>query len=800
MSESHSSKDNFDISTSQLRAFRALFVAREDAYAILQDERPAAVRKNFSDEVLAAHLAGEYRAGTYLIRPDGKTPFLVFDIDVQQTSLVKRIVKRLHRRSVTAYVERSKSKGHHIWIFFDKPVKAAEARRFAKLVLQGLDVSKIEVFPKQDAVKEGGLGNCIWLPMFGRDVSEGRTVFVDRHFAPLDDQWFFLESIRRTPRKVIIEMSQDAELGENGLGRRTILKSAPITEGERNITLTRLAGAIRHQGGTKDAIFAALLKQNRECCRPPLSENEVESIAASVSKYPPTGRRKDGKPIDMIIRELKDEGLILFHSPDHDAYVRVKHEDHSETWRAADKPFRQYVASRFYNKFGTSPRSQDLNDVIGVLEGDALYGAPQRDVFLRSAEHDGAIYLDLCNSKWQVVEITKRGWRVISESPVNFRRARGMLALPAPQNGASIAELRSFLNVEHQDDLVLVASWLVAALRPRGPYPVLVLQGEAGSAKSTAMRALRDLIDPNTAPLRSEPRGTQDLMIAARNSWCIAFDNVSSLPHRLSDDLCRLATGGGFSTRQLFTDSDEMLIDATRPLILNGIDAVVRRGDLLDRSLVTYLPVIPDRERKSEKTFWEQFRRSQPMLLGALLDAVSCALRRLESVKLPKLPRMADFAQWAAAAEVGFGWDEGTFMRAYDSNRRVANALSLEASPIVAPLKRLFAARNSWRGTAARLLERLSGHAGDEHLQQRGWPKNAQTVSIELRRIAPNLRASGFDVQLGEKTSGIRSKRIITIKRIAQGREFSRTREYDPDENQPRSIVRVPRPFRFPRS
>ena len=112
---------------------------------------------------------------------------------------------------------------------------------------------------------------------------------------------------------------------------------------------------------------------------------------------------------------------------------------------------------------------------------------------------------------------------------------------------------------------MLLAAWLVAAFRPHGPYPILVLHGEQGSAKSTTARVLRALLDPNTAPLRGEPRDLRDVMIAASNGWIISFDNLSRIPHWLSDALCRLATGGGFSTRELYTDSEEVLFDAQRP-------------------------------------------------------------------------------------------------------------------------------------------------------------------------------------------------------------------------------------------
>lgn len=216
-------------------------------------------------------------------------------VDVQKKKLVRRILKRLRKRKVKAYVERSKSKGFHIWIFFDKPLRAVKARQFAKLVLHGLDVSKIEVFPKQDEVREGGLGNCIWLPLFGRDVSEDRTVFLDKHFALLDKQWPFLQSIRRTPRKIILRACRAVVPESAQLRDLSKLIAGRITEGTRNNTLTRIAGALRNQGVTESTILVALREENQRRCEPPLTDKEVESIAVSVSKYPPGKHVDSGK-------------------------------------------------------------------------------------------------------------------------------------------------------------------------------------------------------------------------------------------------------------------------------------------------------------------------------------------------------------------------------------------------------------------------------------------------------------------------------------------------------------------------
>src|SRR5260221_11492572 len=147
---------------------------------------------------------------------------------------------------------------------------------------------------------------------------------------------------------------------------------------------------------------------------------------------------------------------------------------------------------------------------------------------------------------WRAVEIDPTGWRVNDIPPVRFRRAAGMQPLPMPVPGGSVETLRSFLNVKSGSHFILVVAWALAVLRNRGPYPVLVLSGEQGSAKATLTAILRALLDPNTAPLRALPREDRDLFIAARNGHVLAYDNVSALPAWISDTLCRLATGGGF--------------------------------------------------------------------------------------------------------------------------------------------------------------------------------------------------------------------------------------------------------------
>jgi hypothetical protein len=438
------------------------------------------------------------------------------------------------------------------------------------------------------------------------------------------------------------------------------------------------------------------------------------------------------------------------------AYATIQVEDHSENHPINGKAFRAWLARQFWLTFKKVPGAQAIQDALNVLSGKSQYEGEPRTAFVRVAEYESAIYLDLANEDWQIVKVTARGWELVHDAPVMFIRKRGMQPLPQPARGGSVNELRRFINVKDDHDFILIVACLVAALRGRGPFPVQAIYGEQGSCKSTAQRMQRALVDPNKSPLRSEPKEPRDLMIAASNSLFVAFDNLSNVPTWLSDALCRLSTGGGFSTRELYTDADEIIFDAMRPVMFNGITDVATRPDLLDRSVLVTLTPISETERKPEDELWRDFHQAQPRILGALLDAVAAGLANADSVKLDRLPRMADFAKWVTACEPGLEWERGTFMRAYVGNRATANESAIEGSAIGAPLVNLIEQRGAFTGTSKELMEELEDmlpkDKGGNAKLPTGWPKSPKAFSGELRRVAPNLRAAGINVTFGSRT------------------------------------------------
>lgn len=480
-----------------------------------------------------------------------------------------------------------------------------------------------------------------------------------------------------------------------------------------------------------------------------------QDLAAALEREAAAGKGDGGRvtQADMLTRLAL--GADLFHTPgghDSEAYATFAVGDHKETWRIGSNGFRRWLSRLYYAETNRAPGAEAIQEAVNVLAGEATFNRPEIPVAVRLAEHGGAIYLDLADAEWRAVEITAAGGRVVTDCPVRFVRKRGMLPLPVPVAGGSVDELRSLVNLPDDAGWRLFAAWLLAALRLDRPFPILAVNGEQGSAKSTLCKMARALIDPNVAPLRRPPGDERDLAIAAGNGWLVAYDNLSGVPPWLSDALCTLATGGGFGTRELYSDDDEKLFYAMRPILVNGIEEVATRPDLLDRSIILTLPTIPDEERQDEEELWRRFDELRSRILGALLSAVSAAMRNRPAVRLASKPRMADFALWVVAAEPALGWPAGSFLATYTANREGANAVALESSVVVPPILALVEREGTWHGTVKALLAELNKVADEQTRAERDWPKSPQGLGGKLRRLAPALRRAGVNVVFHERT------------------------------------------------
>jgi hypothetical protein len=403
--------------------------------------------------------------------------------------------------------------------------------------------------------------------------------------------------------------------------------------------------------------------------------------------------------------------------------------------RGSRASLRAELAKEYRRRTGKIAPQQALADALLALEGEAQEAEPER-VYLRVAEYEGAVWIDLGDAAATVVVVRAEGWTVASASPILFRRSALTGAMPVPERGGDWGELWELLNVA-EEDRPLVKGWLVAALgAPEIPHPALALFGEQGTGKSTASRLLIDVVDPSAVPLRKPPKDQESWVTAAAGSWVVGLDNLSTVPDWFSDSLSRAVTGDGDVRRALYTDGGLSVFSFRRVLLLNGIDLGGLLGDLTERLLVVELRTIPDGERRTESELNTAWRAARPRILGLLLDAVAGMAGVLPSVRLDTSPRMADFARVLAAL------DEGGLGRYMEQSRTMA-ADSLAGQPfIVAMMDNLPA---QFEGTAAELRAAVTPSENGRLVPPRGWP-TARAVTGLLKRNAPALRKQGWQV------------------------------------------------------
>jgi putative DNA primase/helicase len=397
------------------------------------------------------------------------------------------------------------------------------------------------------------------------------------------------------------------------------------------------------------------------------------------------------------------------------------------------------------------------------------FGKKVKD-YIRVGGTVGDLYLDCANDTNDSWHITADGISRMAGGPshIRFTRGAGMLPLVEPDLDCPPSMLpkllADFVDAD-ENTLMLLTAWLIGTIRPEGPYPVLIVNGEQGSGKSTCLRLLRRIIDPHALDMRTPPEDQRDLQAMVRNSFILAFDNVSYISNKMSDALCVISTGtGAQGGRALYTNAEESAVRVCRPVAINGIPDVVERGDLVDRSIQVNLPRISPNKRRDDYEFWQEFNGKSSQFLGSLMNAALEATRKYKGVTLVEKPRMSAFAVWAVATEQAMGWKPGKLMDVYKNNRNDAETQLLEFNGLASTLLRLMDEVDEFSGTYPELIGRCEMHLGPREK----LPQSSHAFAAELRRIKPALERQGIMFYNGGRSSEKGQKgrsRVSIVKR-----------------------------------
>ncbi len=448
---------------------------------------------------------------------------------------------------------------------------------------------------------------------------------------------------------------------------------------------------------------------------------------------------------DVMIELAMDAGDTFFHDELNEKYVAIESDGNPIVHKISSQDYKSFLVKRFFKETKKAPSKDSINQAVGVLEALAQYDGEMINVSKRCTERDNAIYYDLGDKNWTFIKITKDGWEIDNSGHILFTRRKTMKEQVMPEKYEDISIINKHYRFKTEEDKILHTVSTVTKFLNIG-NPIVVYHGEKGASKTTTMRMDRSIVDPSARDIISMPKSSTDLSLVLHNNYLPCFDNIDTISSEKSDILCTAATGGGFSRRKLYTDDEETIYEYKVPVILNGINVVATRPDLLDRSLLLGLERIPEDERKEESEVWKDFNDDKPKMLGAIFSTISKAMSIYPDVNLDKLGRMADFTRWGyAIAEVaGIGGEK--FLKAYLDNQSKANDEAVNSNPIAVAIIRLMETTQCFEGTPSKLLDTLTVIAEEEKIdiKSRRWVKEPNVLMRKLNELKSNLLLEGI--------------------------------------------------------
>ncbi len=528
-----------------------------------------------------------------------------------------------------------------------------------------------------------------------------------------------------------------------------------VIEGERNNSAASMAGKLLKRFPAKEWESEAwpLLQAWNDKNNPPLSAQELRLVFDSILQREADNKEAGGESArrgvaDILADITLSSGATLYLDQSSEPHITLP--DRSVVgFPIKGLTFKRWLSGKYWSEYNKGFSGEQFLKAVNSLEGRAFHEGQSIELFNRVAKIGSVIYYDLGDDA-RVVKITGSSWEIIDNCPVKFRRFNHQRAQVEPIQGGKLSDVLKYINLKSDNDRLLLLTYLVAIIIPDIPRVVLVNIGDQGAAKSTALRILRSLIDPSLSELLSPPSDIVELSQASNHHFCLYLDNLSYLKDDLSDALCRLATGIGFTKRKLYTDDDDILFNQKVAVGITGINLVAQKADLLDRCLILQYERIPEDQRTDEDEFWQKFNADKPAILGALFDTLSQVLKILSDFKLSKKPRMADYAKYGAAAAIALGYSADQFLKAFSENISRQNQAAIESSPTAQVVLQFMSDQNFWSGSSSELHQELKVLVEKLNLQiggSDGFPKSANWLWKRIMQVRPNLLERGISAQ-----------------------------------------------------
>ena len=495
---------------------------------------------------------------------------------------------------------------------------------------------------------------------------------------------------------------------------------------------------------------------------------------------------KNRSSADILVElGLKNSTLFIDEFSVPHALLKINN-DYYEVLSIDSRKFEHYLSKLYYdNHDRKTANAESIKNASRTLGAKAFYEGQTIPLHLRVAwsnpENKESIYYDLSDKRRRCIKITKggnSGWKIAeNQIEVLFKRYGHQTAQFEPLQDYDSKILDKFvdsLNIKNENHKLLIKIWIVSLLIPDITHPMLLPYGEKGSAKSTLQKKIKALIDPSSLDLLSIYNDkTQFIQQLSHNYLCF-YDNVRREAGWLSDEVCRAVTGGAFSKRKNYSDDDDISYKYKRIISFSGINVIFTQEDALDRSLKVELERIREEDNIPDTKIEEDLKQQIPELLGYIFDIVAKALEIKDSVKLKRLPRMADFALWGEAISRALGYKPLEFIDAYFENIGQQNFEIVESNSFALAISKFMDyEKQSWISSPKVFVNNLRAFADNNDIDSSKFPKTPQSISRQLNKIKSNLREGlGIEVIVERITSGkgntkLKNTTIIKIRKVS---------------------------------
>lgn len=471
---------------------------------------------------------------------------------------------------------------------------------------------------------------------------------------------------------------------------------------------------------------------------------------------------------------------VVLDNDSNQVFALIENNGHFETIDLSNSKTKSWLRFAYYEYAGKNHSEEMYSNVLQLIKAEAIHGGASREtVYNRIAMFHDSLYYDLTTPDWLALKVTKDSVTVIPltlTTPIFIRtQSQKEQFMPIFGNNQALSDLVSLIRIPTQD-IQIFKVHLISLFLEGFPIPIISVIGEHGSIKSTISKSIKQLVDPSGAQTISLSTNSENLILSFHNRYCVCFDNVSKIDQVISDILCKAVTGDGNAKRKLYTDSDEVIYDYKRKIILNGIAPNLEFPDLVDRNITYTTEKISENERITETEFKAKLDKLIPHVLGQIFQTLSGAMMIYDSVKseLKQLPRMADFAIWGECISRVLGYEPFSFTNSYKDKIQSHSLDIVESYPIISIVDDLLKDREHYENTVQGFYNTIKTHAElsgiDINSRHVNFPKAANKVKEHVTRLKQNFRTIGLEIDIASYTKRDgkhpRNRQIIYITKI----------------------------------